>query len=394
MRVLIADDSAALRKVQRSVLQSMGHASDEILEAEDGNAVVALYRTPGFDVDLILADGDLRGMDGLSLLRFLKSLAPPRATPVVLCVNSSQRYVVTEGAKLGLRDYVVRPFTDEELRRKIGAIEAVIEVQKSQMATDFLKTLVSTADVDLPFLLQLPSALMEDFLAAGASTKHDAGSVLLQAGDPVDALHVVTSGDVELLPEGGSRPGVVVGTGETFGEVQFMAGGTIPVSVVAKSKVEILSVGRVQVGELVRRHPRLADQLGALAARKSKQSTGRRRSGHESEFFGSFRSMLFSDVIQLMQVSQKNGLLSIEGKGRTGGIVLVGGEVKHAWAGEKAGDEAFYELASWKDASFTFASGPQDAAPTIGQPTIMLLMEAMRRLDEAGREPAAVRAAG
>ena len=394
MRVLVADDSAALRKVHRTILESMGHAPGEIIEAEDGNTVLALYRTPHFDVDLIIADGDLRGMDGLTLLKFLKTLSPPRSTPVVLCVNSSQRYLVTEAAKLGLRDYVERPFTDEEMRQKIGRIEAVIEVQKAQMATDMLRSIVSTAelDVDLPFMLQLPSAILSDFLATGSASKHQAGSVLLQSGDPVDALHLVTTGEIELSPEGSSRPPVVVGMGEPFGEVQFMAGGTSPVTVRAKTAVEVLSVDRVHVGEMVRRHPRLADYLSALAMRRSKAPA--RGSGHESEFFGSFRTMSFADVIQLMQVSQKNGVLSIEKGPRSGGLLLVSGEVKHAWAGELTGEEAFCELALWKDAGFSFSTERRDVEPTIHQPTITLLMEAMRRADEAGRQAAETRAAG
>lgn len=391
MRVLIADDSAALRKVHRAILESMGHAPQEIVEAEDGGSVAALYRTPGFDVDLIVADGDLRGMDGLTLLGFLKSLTPPRSTPVVLCVNTSQRHLVTEAVKLGLRDYVVRPFTDEEMRQKLAAIEAAVEVQKTQQASAILRSIVSTADAEtsLPFLLQLTSDLMAEILQVGNASKHAAGSVLLQPGDPVDALHLVTTGEIELVPEGGG-PSTIVEMGEPFGEVQFLAGGAIGVTVRARTDVEILSVERVEVGELVRRHPRLGDHLRALATRKSKTAAAAPRRGQDSEFFGSFRTMSFSDVVQLMQVSQKNGMLAIEMGGRSGGLQLVGGEVKHAWAEGKSGEEAFYELATWKEAGFSFQVGVRDADVTIHQPTITLLMEAMRRSDEAQRESARV----
>ena len=53
-----------------------------------------------------------------------------------------------------------------------------------------------------------------------------------------------------------------------------------------------------------------------------------------------------------------------------------------AWTGEMKGEAAFYHLAAWKKARFQFKSVPLQEPPTITQSTMMLLMEAMRRLDE------------
>lgn len=389
MKFLIADDSSAMRRVFRGVLQSLGNSPQDILDAESGEIVRALYADPKFDPDLVIADGDLKDLDGLALLRFLKGLTPVRFSPVILCVNSAQRTLVQEAVKLGLRDHVVRPFTDEDLKEKIGRITAAVQIQRNQQASDILKHIVSAsgAENDLPFLLQLPSTLMAEILSSGVGTRVPAGSVLLRKGQRVEALHIVTTGEVELFDDQSSRPPDAVGMGDTFGEVAFMAGQDSPHTARAKTVVDVLSLDRMRLGELVRRDARLSHHLSALAASKSRLLAARAPARGDSEFSGSLNTMSFSDLVQLMNVSQKNGVLSMAARGKEGGIVFESGDIKHAWFGPQTGEEAFYALAGWKEASFAFKTGRPGMAATIKTPTISLLMEAMRRVDESQRQP-------
>jgi CheY-like chemotaxis protein len=391
MKILVADDSNAMRRVFRAVLESLGHAPGEIVEAVTGENVQSLFRDPKFDPDLVIADADLNGLDGLSLLRFVKSLTPVRYSPVILCVSSSQRFLVQEAEKLGMRDHIVRPFTDEELREKIGRITAAVQIQRSQQASDMLKHIVkaSGAESDLPFLLQLPSTLLAQILAMGITGSQPAGTLLLRKGAKVDALYIVTTGEVEILDPSGSRAAAVAGTGETYGEVAFMSGALSPYSARARTAVDVLALDRVRLGELVRIDGRFSHHLSALAASKARQLAAQAPAGRDSEFFGSLNTMPFADLVQLMNVSQKNGVLSMDGKGKQGGIVFESGEVKHAWLGDLKGEDAFYALAAWKEASFSFKTGRPDIPPSISTPTISLLMEAMRRVDESQRNPAA-----
>jgi two-component system chemotaxis response regulator CheY len=388
MKFLIADDSSAMRRVFRAVLQSLGNPPQDILDADCGAAVKALYADPKFDPDLVIADGDLKDMDGLALLRFIKGLTPVRFSPVILCVNSAQRNLVMEATKLGLRDHVVRPFADEDLKDKIGRITAAVQIQRTQQASDILKHIVTASGVesDLPFLLQLPSTLMAELLASGVNVRQPAGSVLLQKGQRVEALHVIISGEVELFDDQSSRQADPVGMGDTFGEVAFMAGQNSPYTARAKTAVDVLSLDRMILGELVRRDSRLSHHLSALAAAKSRVLAARAPARSDSEFFGSLNTMPFSDLVQLMNVSQKNGVLSMEAGSVQGGIVFVSGDIKHAWLDRQQGEDAFYALAGMREATFSFKTGRPEMPTTIKTPTISLLMEAMRRVDEAKRE--------
>jgi len=62
------------------------------------------------------------------------------------------------------------------------------------------------------------------------------------------------------------------------------------------------------------------------------------------------------------------------------------GEVRHAETRALEGDEAFYQAALWKQGSFSFDATSEAHAVTIRQPTMTLLVEAMRLADEAVKD--------
>jgi CheY-like chemotaxis protein len=67
MRVLVIDDTAAIRKALRVMLEDVGH---EVLEAGDGRQGIQAYRRVGADV--IFCDLFMRGTDGLEVIRELR----------------------------------------------------------------------------------------------------------------------------------------------------------------------------------------------------------------------------------------------------------------------------------------------------------------------------------
>ena len=100
-------------------------------------------------------------------------------------------------------------------------------------------------------------------------------------------------------------------------------------------------------------------------------------------FQGSLKELPLPDIIQLVAVSRKSGVFSIEEKGHRGSIVLRDGEIVHAETGDLRGEEAVYELAIWPEGRFQFdPEASSDAAVTIDKPNTNLLMEAARRMDE------------
>lgn len=100
-------------------------------------------------------------------------------------------------------------------------------------------------------------------------------------------------------------------------------------------------------------------------------------------FQGSLRELPLPDIIQLVSVSGKTGMFSLERESYpTGEIFLRGGRIVHARVGELAGEEAIYELAVWPEGDFVFTPGREATSDTIKKSNTNLLMEAARRIDE------------
>jgi CRP-like cAMP-binding protein len=231
--------------------------------------------------------------------------------------------------------------------------------------------------------MQLPSHLMKEFLQLSSRQTHQAGSIIYREGDPVDCLYVVTLGDVEMVP-GDGRPTEICREGEAFGELAFMSGEPSPLTARAHSMTQVIALPRQKLAELVSHQPRMSQYLSALVARRSKV-LNRPAPNATTEFSGNLSSMSFADVLQLLQVGRKTGYLQLERGGQKGRIGLESGEVRSSAADALEGEDAFYALAAWKGATFAFCSAPLSVPPNIKSPTMPLLMEAMRRVDEQER---------
>jgi CheY-like chemotaxis protein len=385
MKILVADDSRTMRRVFRTILESMGHLPLDIQEAADAIEAIAYLKAAKFAYDYIIADYDMAGMENHKFLDRLKADCPQKQIPVLLCINANQRMVAAEYIRFGATMMLERPFRDGEAKQKIQAIEGGLKAKKAQEASQFLKSIVSSAEAEaeLPFLMQLPSHLMKEFLQLASRTMYDAGAVIYKAGDPVDSLYVVTLGDVELVPSDGGLT-EISREGDAFGELAFMSGEASPLTAKAHSMAQVIALPRQKLAELVAHQPRMSQYLSTLVARRSR-ILNKPAPRQDSEFSGNLNSMSFADVLQLLQVGRKTGHLELEMSGRKGSIGLESGDVRQAIAGTLVGDEAFYHLAQWRSASFAFLSSPLQGAANITTPTMPLLMEAMRRVDESTR---------
>jgi two-component system, chemotaxis family, chemotaxis protein CheY len=120
MNVLIVDDSAAIRKILRRVLQQAGLPEGEVFEAGDGVEALACLKTA--TVQLVLSDINMPNMDGLELLKNLKAVPEWKALPVVMITTEGSQAKVLEAVELGAAGYVRKPFTAEQIKEKLTGI--------------------------------------------------------------------------------------------------------------------------------------------------------------------------------------------------------------------------------------------------------------------------------
>ena len=100
-------------------------------------------------------------------------------------------------------------------------------------------------------------------------------------------------------------------------------------------------------------------------------------------FVGAVSGLSLADIIQVKGGNRYSGCLVVEHAGNTGVIFFRDGDVVHAEQGQLDGEEAFYTIMGW--AGGTFRSEPKilTTSRTIDQPTGFLILEALRRMDEA-----------
>jgi predicted regulator of Ras-like GTPase activity (Roadblock/LC7/MglB family) len=101
------------------------------------------------------------------------------------------------------------------------------------------------------------------------------------------------------------------------------------------------------------------------------------------------------DVIQLKGVSRFSGCISVQLDGYNGLLFFRDGQIIHAEAAARVGEEAFYEVVQRPGASFTLQANVTTTSHTIHRSWQFLLMESQRVLDEARRStPPGTPAAG
>lgn len=108
-KVLIVDDSLYMRTLIKDALSSSGY--EIVGMAANGEAAIDM----AFDLqpDIITLDNILPDMLGIDILKTLKEEG--LASKVVMISAVGQQSVIDEGMKLGANDYIVKPFTTEQL---------------------------------------------------------------------------------------------------------------------------------------------------------------------------------------------------------------------------------------------------------------------------------------
>lgn len=115
MRIAIVEDNESVAKGIAYRLQDLGHAVDVLHNGADAEVFL---RDDGNDV--IILDINLPGLDGLTLLKTLRSREDSR--PVLLLTARSETTERVAGLDAGADDYLVKPFEMAELEARIRAL--------------------------------------------------------------------------------------------------------------------------------------------------------------------------------------------------------------------------------------------------------------------------------
>jgi two-component system cell cycle response regulator len=149
-KVLTVDDSKTVRIIVKKAFKTF---DVEIFEAANGveGLAIAAKETP----DLILLDVTMPVMDGVEMLTKLKADPALKGIPVVMLTAEGGRDNVLKIAKIGVRDYLVKPFKEEVLVEKCSR---VIDLKPVNEAPAKAKSILDPANIliveDKPAIIQ------------------------------------------------------------------------------------------------------------------------------------------------------------------------------------------------------------------------------------------------
>jgi two-component system chemotaxis response regulator CheY len=116
-RILIVDDSPAMRSFVRRVIDLSGFEAALCAEASNGQEALEILRTEWMDA--ILTDINMPVMDGEELLRNLAADELLRSIPAIVISTDGTENRIERLLALGARGYVTKPFAPEDLRAEL-----------------------------------------------------------------------------------------------------------------------------------------------------------------------------------------------------------------------------------------------------------------------------------
>ena len=112
-KILVVDDEPLVARGCRRILTEAGYQVDTAGTGREG-----LTRAVREDFDLVMADLRLPDLDGMELVRTLRRRCPQTAVVIITGYGSVPSAV--EAVKLGVADYIEKPFTPEAITEAIG----------------------------------------------------------------------------------------------------------------------------------------------------------------------------------------------------------------------------------------------------------------------------------
>lgn len=174
--ILVVDDSRAQRRVLGASLSRQGY---RVIEAASGDEALELLQTE--NVDLILSDWMMPGMDGLELCQKFRAMEREKYGYFILLTSKTEKGAVAQGLDVGADDFLSKPPNAEELRARIAAGDRILRMERELQEKNRLvsatlaeiSTLYDSLDRDLIEAREMQQALVRerfrDFGAAEVS---------------------------------------------------------------------------------------------------------------------------------------------------------------------------------------------------------------------------------
>ncbi len=153
--VLVVDDHAGVRRRVAHLLGELG----TVLEARDGlDALETLRSTP---VDLVVTDAMMPRLDGVGLIREIREDPTLRTLPVLMLSARAGADAAADAVGAGADDYVVKPFTPQELLARCRTTLELADLRRDAVAAQLRQTLLAGISHDMQTPVSVISTALE-----------------------------------------------------------------------------------------------------------------------------------------------------------------------------------------------------------------------------------------
>lgn len=129
--LLVVDDEIQIRKLIKKYAEYEGH---DVTEAENGVEAVRLCERRRFDI--IIMDVMMPELDGFSASKIIRGFSD---TPILILSARGEEYDKINGFRIGIDDYVVKPFSGKELMLRIDAIMKRVNSPKKEDKKEYFR---------------------------------------------------------------------------------------------------------------------------------------------------------------------------------------------------------------------------------------------------------------
>ncbi len=120
LSVLIVEDTPPMQKLVGSVLETLGVG--RVLTTNEGGEGFSVFKEE--NPDILLVDWHMAPVDGISLVRKIRkdTASPNRIVPIIMMTGYSALPRVSEARDLGTTEFLVKPFSANDLARRIAYV--------------------------------------------------------------------------------------------------------------------------------------------------------------------------------------------------------------------------------------------------------------------------------
>ena len=219
----------------------------------------------------------------------------------------------------------------------------------------------------------------------------EAGEIVIHAGETGQSMGIIASGQFDVIKESAGEHTTIatLEVGDCFGEMSVVTGEPASAEVLCRGGGSILEIHRDDFPRLVGQIPALGLTLARILSARLTRTSAYVIEQIRKGILGRLEMIPPAELIQAMNVSNQTGLLTVLSGSETFTLYFENGQPVDSALGAVVGEEAVYLFMGWHQGSFRFEPGALEKQRTVKVDAMGMLLEGLRRRDEAHGTPPA-----